>query len=105
MITQEFKSTVLNKNLLRTRIMLKNSLIVDPTFLQFDEMLEYAQRILPNLFCSFESDVLENDSSKWTENQMNIELVELVNNFSLERINHLKKVIETVKKDKIKKIR
>lgn len=105
MVSQEFKSTVLSNNLLRTRIMLKDSLVVDPTFLQFDEMLEYARKKLPNLLCPFEGDELESEISKWTEQQMNMELVELINNFSLERLNHLKKVIATTKADEIVRIK
>ena len=34
MVSQEFKASVADKNLLRTRIMLKDSFVVDPTFVQ-----------------------------------------------------------------------
>lgn len=105
MVSQEFRSAVSSKNLLLTRIMLKDSLVGDPTFLQFDEMLEYAQKMMPDLFCPFEGDALENDTSKWTKQQMNLELVELVNNFSSERVAHLKKVVKTVMADEIDRIK
>ena len=36
---------------------------------------------------------------------MNLELVQLVNNFSQERIDHLKKVVGTVKREEIQKMK
>lgn len=105
MISQEFKSTVLDKNLLRTRIMLKDSFVVDPTFAQFDEMLSYARAYLPSLFVPFDGENLENDAAKWNVNVMNEELVQLVTNFSEVRINHLKKVVAKVLESESIKIR
>lgn len=105
MLSQEFKATVSDKNLLRTRIMLKDSFVVDPTFVQLDEMLSYARVYLPGLFVPFDGECLENDEAKWNDNVMNEELVQLVTNFSETRINHLKKVVSKVLKPEIEKIR
>lgn len=105
MLSQEFKATVSDKNLLRTRIMLKDSFVVDPTFVQLDEMLSYARVYLPGLFVPFDGKCLENDEAKWNDNVMNEELVQLVTNFSETRINHLKKVVSKVLKPEIEKIR
>lgn len=96
MVSQEFKSAIANNNLLRARIMLKDSFIVDPTFSQLNEMLAYAKQMLPDLFVPFDGDILEEDTSKWNREVMNMELVQLVNNFSEKRIAHLKKVISKV---------
>lgn len=96
MVSPEFKATISEKNLLRTRIMLKDSFIVDPTFLQLDEMLDYAKSNLPNLFVAYDGDYLENDSAKWNQDLMNEELVQLVTNFSEVRIDHLKQVVAKV---------
>lgn len=96
MISQEFKAAVLNNNLLRVRIMLKDSYVVDPTFNQLDEMLFYARHHLSNLFVSFDNEYLENDETKWNNDVMNAELVQLITNFSEVRINHLKKVVSKV---------
>ena len=95
-LTPEFKSAVKDKNLLRVRIMLKDMLIVDMTFAKFNKMLAYAKQELPSLIVPFDNGDLEDDSSKWNMDLMNKELVELVNNFSETRINHLKKVIPVV---------
>ena len=75
MVSQEFKAAVSDKNLLRTRIMLKDSFVVDPAFSQLKEMLSYE------------------------------ELVQLVTNFSEKRINHLKKVASKVLEHEVAKIR
>lgn len=102
MLSPEFNSALKSGNLLRTRIMLKDSLIVDPTFTQFNEMLAYARRDLPGVVVPHDGEALENDRSKWTKDLMNMELVEIVNNFSDVRIEHLKKIIEVILADKIK---
>ena len=96
MISQEFKSAVSDNNLLRTRIMIKDSFVIDPTFTQLDGMLSYARSHLPNLFVPFDGECLENDEIKWNNDVMNRELVQLVNNFSEVRIVHLKKVVSKV---------
>lgn len=102
MLSPEFNSAIKNGNLLRVRIMLKDSLIVDPTFVQFNEMFAYARQALPTLLVPFDNSDLENDRSKWDKDLMNMELVEIINNFSEARIDHLKKVISIVLADKIR---
>ena len=96
MISPEFKATISEKNLLRARIMLKDSFVIDPTFKQLDEMLTYARIHLPSLYVPFDGGMLENDVTKWNETVMNEELVQLVTNFSETRVTHLKKVVAKV---------
>lgn len=96
MVSPEFRATISEKNLLRARIMLKDSFIVDPTFSQLDEMLAYAKSNLSNLLVTYDGDYLETDSAKWNQDVMNEELVQLVTNFSEVRINHLKQVVAKV---------
>lgn len=103
MLSPEFRSTVKSGNLLRVRIMLKDSLIVDPTFFQFNEMFAYARCELPDLLVPYDGEVLENDRTKWNKELMNKELVEFVDNFSDVRIDHLKKVISVVLNENIRK--
>lgn len=105
MLSPEFNSAIQNGNLLRVRIMLKDSLIVDPTFVQFNEMFTYARQTLPTLLVPFDNGDLEDDCSKWDKHLMNMELVEIVNNFSEARIDHLKKVISIVLADKIRSVK
>ena len=103
MLSPEFTTVIKDGALLRARIMLKDSLIIDPTFVQFNEMLAYARRELPDLLVPYDGEILEDDRSKWNTDLMNIELVEIVNNFSDVRIDHLKKVISVVLADNIKR--
>ena len=104
MATEEFKAAVEEKKLLRIRIMLKDSLIVDPTFKEFDEMVTYAEHQIRDLYEAFNGGKLENDETKWNEHVMNEELVGLVTNFSKTRISHLKKVVAKVLKSRIEEI-
>lgn len=105
MVSPDFKATISEKNLLRARIMLTDSFVVDPTFNQLDEMLFYARTNLPNLFVPFDGETLENDVTKWNEDVMNEELVQLVTNFSETRINHLKRVVAKVLESEATKIK
>lgn len=105
MISPEFRTAISEKNLLRARIMLKDSFVVDPTFNQLDEMLSYARTNLPNLFVPFDGETLENDTTKWNETVMNEELVQLVTNFSEKRVSHLKEVVAKVLESEAAKIR
>ncbi|MFR3728269.1 hypothetical protein [Lacrimispora sp.] len=85
-LTKEFVEAVSHGNLLRVRIMLKDSLLVDTSFNQFNEMLHYAESRLNGLWISNEED--DEVFSQSTEDLNNI-LVGLVNSFSKRRINHL----------------
>ncbi len=102
--TPEFEATVSSGNLLKTRIMLTNSMVVDPTGKQFSEMLEYAKRKLDGLFVPYDGELLESDQAKWDLELMNQELSLLVNNFSYERISHLWRVIRKVRKEDIRRL-
>lgn len=98
MLSPEFKAVVHERNLLRTRIMIKDSFVLDPTFSMLNEMLSYAQNYLPNLIVPYDGEYLEDNPVMWTEKTMNNELVSLINNFSYVRINHLRKVVSKVLK-------
>ncbi|MGP1599088.1 hypothetical protein [Peptoanaerobacter stomatis] len=105
MISEEFKSAVSSQNLMRAKIMLKDSLILDPSFKLFDEMLNFAQKSgLINIVVPFDGESLEDDPSKWDKDLMDLEMVKIVNNFSKERIEHLKKIISKVYENKIRNI-
>ena len=105
MVSQEFKIAVSEKNLLRTRIMIKDSFVIDPTFDQLEEMLSYVRTRLPDLFVPFDGGEFEDDPEKWTVNVMNTELVQLVTNFSEKRLGHLKKVVAKVLEAEAMKMR
>ena len=97
-LTREFVEAVSQRNMLRVKIMLKDSLLVDTTFNQFNEMVRYAESKLPNLWVSDDED--DEDFSQSPEELNNI-LVGLINNFSRKRIKYLKSLISKMYPPKI----
>ena len=91
-ITNEFKEAAKSGNILRLRIMMKDSLLVDKSFKQFDEMETFVKDI-DGLYDEHDGEDLSTDKSLWTIDYMNTKMVEIVNNFSHERINHLKAIV------------
>lgn len=104
MVSLEFKSAVEDRNLLRIKIMLKDSFVIDPTFAQFDELFAYARMKLPDIVEPFDGEILVNDSSMWDRTEMDRQLVKLVNNFSEKRIQYVKAIVSKVCESDIKKI-
>lgn len=90
MLTKEFKEAVAQGNLLRVHIMLKDSLLIDTSFKQFDEMVEFAESKLDGVWVDNVDD--KESFSQSADNLDNI-LVGLVNNFSKKRVRYLKTII------------
>lgn len=95
MITQPFKQAVTQKDLERVKIMLSSSLILDLTFKSFQEMLAYALNQIPELIEQHDGTEFPN-MSVWTKTYASEVREELIDNFSAERIEHIKKVHEHV---------
>lgn len=94
-LSQEYKSAVEQRNALRVKIMLKDSLLVDTTFKQFDAMLQFAESKRMDVWVSDTEDdgKFPEDKSLWDINSLNTELSGLVNRFSHRRVTHLKAMI------------
>lgn len=103
-ITKDFKEAVSNKNSRMVRIMLKNSLLVDPTFVEFNEMISFAERNIVNLYDKHNNEILIYESNRWSKDYMDEQMVKLINNFSRERIDLLKKICSCLYRDKAEKI-
>ena len=91
-LTKSFYQAVGDKNVRLVRIMMKDSLIVDPSFQQFDEMEKMAKNAM-EIYEPHDGRELEVDRNKWTEEYMNKLMVQVISNFSRERIQHLKAVV------------
>ena len=89
-LTKEFVEAVSQGNLLRVKIMLKDSLLVDTSFNQFNEMLSYAEPRLSGIWVSDDED---DDVFSQSPEKLNTILAGLVNKFSKRRVTHLKGVI------------
>ena len=74
------------------RIMMENSLLVDPTFTEFLEMETLTQSI-SGLYDSHDGRTFETDKAAWDDDYMNKIMVQVVGNFSHERVAHLKEVV------------
>lgn len=95
MITQPFKQAVDQKDLDRVKIMLRSSLSNDLTFQSFQEMLTYALNEFPNLIEPHDGTEFPN-ASVWTKTYASEVREDLMDNFSAERIAHIKEVHEHV---------
>ena len=99
-ISQEFMETVDMGKTLRTKIMLKDSMLVDPTLIMFEEMISYAEDKMPDLYDEHDEEELKYSVGDWTESYLNAQMVAVVGNFSKERIELLKNVVRYLYKDK-----
>ena len=95
-LTKAFKDAVDHNDVGGVRIMLKNSLLLDPSFNDFDEEERYASQMI-DLYDEYDGDPFETDESKWNDDYMNEQMVKVVWNFSHERINHLKNVVRKLR--------
>lgn len=103
-ISQEFLDAVNSNNKLLTRIMLKDSMVVDPTLEQYNERIRYASAHMPDLFDTHDGEAFDYNRSAWTKDYMNQELVVLVGNFSQERIEFLKNMVHYIYRDEIAQV-
>lgn len=89
-ISKEFMDTVASGNVLRTRIILSNYMVVDPAFREFDEALKYALEFMTDLVEPHDGENLNYNMTEWTKEYFNKESTNLVDNFSRERIDLLR---------------
>jgi hypothetical protein len=104
-ITNEFMEAVQSGKLMRVRIMLKDSLLVDPTATQFSEMEHYATEKMGNIYTEHDGEKLNFDVDAWNEEYLNQQMVTVVTCFSKERVDLLKGMVRYLYKEKANKIR
>ncbi len=91
-ITKAFTDAVASGDIRGMRIMMKDSLLVDLTFRDFAEMSRLAAKV-PGLYDVHDGRSFVEDSSAWDDDYMNRLMVQVVGNFSHERLDHLKEVV------------
>lgn len=91
-LTYTFFEAIKSENLRRIRIMMKDSLLIDPSFEEFEEMEKEAKQVR-GLYEEHDGRELIMDRSQWDDFYMDKLMVQVVNNFSYERIKHLKDVV------------
>ncbi|MDR1320698.1 MAG: hypothetical protein LBK56_04640 [Gracilibacteraceae bacterium] len=90
-VTNAFRNAVSAGNVMGIHIMMKDSLLVDPTFAEFDEMSRLAA--VSGLYDQHDGRELKSDKSEWNDDYMDKLMVQVVGNFSPERLDHLKEVV------------
>lgn len=91
-LPKAFIEAVNKKEVLSIRIMMKNSLLVDPTFKEFNEMNAAASNI-PDVYVSHDGKDFILDKSQWDEQYISRIMAQVIGNFSHERVDHLKDVV------------
>jgi hypothetical protein len=91
-ITDSFRNAVSSSDVRGIRIMMKDSLLVDPTFTEFNEMEKLTHNV-NGLYDSHDGRELKSDKSAWNDDYMNNQMVQIVGNFSHNRVEHLKEVV------------
>lgn len=91
-LTNVFHEAVQSGNVRRVRIMMQDSLLVDPTFTEFDAM-EREVSSMAGLYDEHDGKEFIEDRNLWNDDYMDKVMVKVLSNFSHERIDHLKKVV------------
>mgnify|MGYP004526252423 CR=1 FL=1 len=91
-LTNAFKEAINSGNIRRIRIMMKDSLLVDPTFREFEEMKNAASSV-KGLYDIHDGKEFDMNKGNWDDNYMDKQMVQVVSNFSHERIDHIKDVV------------
>lgn len=103
-MTKEFIEAVSSDAKIRVRIMLKDSMLVDPTLRQFESLLKYAETNMPGLYDVHNAERLEYRFSEWNETYLNSQMVAVVGNFSTERVDLLKQMVKHLYREKAERI-
>lgn len=104
-LTNTFYESVASGSVRKVRIMMKNSLLMDTTFREFEEMEKEAVS-MDGLYDKHDGREFKLDPSTWDEDYMHELMAQVIGNFSPERIKHLKEVVRylrPVEEDKLSK--
>lgn len=91
-LTNAFNEAVYSGAIRRVRIMMKDSLLVDPSLAQFEEMNKVASG-MQGLYEEHDGRNFNLDKSTWDVDYINKMMIQVVSNFSHERVDHLKEVV------------
>lgn len=91
-LPKAFIEAVNNREIRSIRIMMKNSLLVDPTFKEFNEMNAAISNV-PDVYVPHNGKEFILDKSQWDEQYISRIMAQVIGNFSHERVDHLKDVV------------
>lgn len=94
MVSEKFKEIVKNGDKLEIKVSLKNRLLFARDIDSFDEMLGYVRKNDIDIYEKHDNkNFPSEDSGEWNENLLDKEINNLLDNFSKERINNIRKLI------------
>lgn len=102
-ISQEFKQAVQAKDIRLVRIMLKDNLVIDPTFMEFEHMKTIAEGIV-DLYDEHDGESLKTNPDTWTKDYLDEQMIQVVYNFSRQRIDLLKRMCRHLFGNRVAKI-
>ena len=89
-VTNTFREAVTSGEVLKVRIMMKNSLLLDLTFTEFNDMEKVASK-LEGLYDKHDGCIFNPNKETWDDAYMKKLMVEILDNFSHERKNGYRK--------------
>lgn len=95
-LTDAFYDAVESGNITLVRVMMKNSLLMDSSFKQFDAMEKHADSIR-GLYDKHDGKEFIKDKTMWNDDYLSKVMTDVLFNFSHERLEHLKVVIKHLK--------
>lgn len=95
-VSKEFIQAINERNVLRIRLMLKNSLLLDTSFHSFWEMARMAKSNGIEVWMEDSGQPLKRKPKPWTVDDMNYEITAVVNDFTEEHMRYLMDIIGEV---------
>ncbi len=92
-ILNEFREAVKKNDKMLVRIMLKDTMFLDTTLKQFEEMLDYAETRMDGFYDIHDGEELVCEPEQWTRPYLSSQMVTLVDNFSKKRISLIKQMV------------
>ena len=89
-LSETFRKALEQKDIRMVRIIIKDSLVVDPTFTEMEEMLREAARAQLDLYDPHNGEELNRDREQWNKAYMDSQMSALLRNFCRERLDLLK---------------
>ena len=104
-LSETFRKALEQKDIRMVRIIIKDSLVVDPTFTEMEEMLREAARAQLDLYDPHNGEELNRNREQWNKAYMDSQMTTLLRNFSRERLDLLKEICAVLYADRIQNIR
>lgn len=93
-VTKEFMQAIEDRNILRIRLMMKNSLLLDASFNDFRKMEKIAMEHGIDVWQHTSKSTLSKREKPWSRDDMNYELTSIVNDFTKEHMQYLMEIIK-----------